>query len=559
MLQPSHLPRYAQLALLFTRYGRKDFHLSTDPEEELAAPPEEDAQALEPEVEERAASFAAALEDMGPTFVKFGQVLSTRPDIVPPPYIEKLEELQDEIEPFSFAEVERIVEEELGGRISKIFGDFDAVPVAAASLGQVHNALLRDGREVVVKVQRPGVRQSVDEDMRLFAEIADFLDKHSAVARRMNLVGSVKQARRSFINELDYHHEARSIQTFRRNLADFPEIYIPEVLEDLTTSRVLTMEMIRGKKVSKITPLEIIDHDYAGLADALTKAYLKQICVDGVWHSDPHPGNVFVREDQVVLLDFGMTSRISGDMQDEIVKLLLGVTENKGEEVAEVCMRLGTRQQGFKRDPFVRDVSEMVSVYRDADLGDANAGRIVFQVIGVANANELQVPAELAMLAKTLLQLDGITRKLDPDFNAQDVIRDYAENLIGQKVRQKLRPRNYYSALLDANALALELPRRLRSIVGKVEEGSFSIGVKLNQLDHLLKAATKIANRLTVGLIIAAMIVGSSLMMRVPSRFQILGYSGLAMIGFVAAFALGLYLVVNILLQDRRDRHKAIE
>ena len=559
MLQPSHLPRYAQLALLFTRYGRKDFHLSTDPEEELAAPPEDDEQTLEPEVQERAASFAKALKEMGPTFVKFGQLLSTRPDIVPPPYIAKLEELQDKIEPFSFADVERIVEEELGGRISKIFGDFESTPVAAASLGQVHNALLRDGREVVVKVQRPGVRQSVDEDMRVFAEIAEFLDKHSAVARRMNLIGSVKQARRSFVNELDYRLEARNIQTFRRNLADFPEIYIPEVLKDLTTSRVLTMEMIRGKKVSKITPLEIIDHDYADLANALTKAYLKQICVDGVWHSDPHPGNVFVREEQVVLLDFGMTSRIGGDMQDEIIKLLIGVTENKGEEVAEVCMRLGTRQPGFKRDQFVRDVSEMVSVYRDADLGEANAGRIVFQVIGVANANELQVPAELAMLAKTLLQLDGITRKLDPEFNAQNVIREYAENLIGQKVRQKLRPRNYYTALLDMNALALELPRRIRSIVSSAEEGNFSIGVKLNQLDHLLKAATKIANRLTVGLIIAAMIVGSALMMRVPSRFQLLGYSGLGMIGFVAAFALGLYLVVNILLQDRRDRHKAIE
>ncbi|HEU5162762.1 MAG TPA: AarF/ABC1/UbiB kinase family protein, partial [Thermoanaerobaculia bacterium] len=188
---------------------------------------------------------------------------------------------------------------------------------------------------------------------------------------------------------------------------------------------------------------------------------------------------------------------------------------------------------------------------------EANAGRIVFQVIGVANANELQVPAELAMLAKTLLQLDGITRKLDPDFNAQSVIRDYAENLISQKVRQKLRPRNYYTALLDANAFALELPRRLRSIVNRVEDGSFSVGINLNQIEFLLKAATKIANRLTVGLIIAAIIVGSSLMMRVPSRFQIFGYPGIAMIGFVAASALGFYLVITILLQDRKDRHKA--
>ncbi|HVR42843.1 MAG TPA: AarF/UbiB family protein [Thermoanaerobaculia bacterium] len=557
MLRPSHIPQYARLALLFTRYGRKDFQLELEDASEAAIPEEEGEEPLEPGIEERAAAFAEALEQMGPTFVKFGQVLSTRPDIVPPPYIGKLEELQDEIEPFSFAEVEKIVEEELGAKISKIFAEFDDVPMAAASLGQVHHAMLRDGREVVVKVQRPGVRDSVAADLEVFRELAAFLDQHSTVARKMNLTGSLRQIRRSLSNELNYLHEARNIETFRRNLAEFPEIYVPAVLRDLTTTRVLTMELIRGKKVSRITPLEIIDHDYAELAAVATRAYLKQICVDGIWHSDPHPGNVFVREDQLVLLDFGMVSRISGEMQDEIVKLLLGVTENRGEEVAEVCMRLGQEQPGFDRDAFVRDVSEMVGVYHDADLAEANAGRIVFQVIGVATGNELQVPAELAMLAKTLLQLDGITRRLDPEFNPREVIRDYAESIITKRVRQKLHPRNYYSALIDLNALATELPRRLRGILRKVEAGELSIAVRVSEIEHLLKALTKIANRLTVGLIIAAIIVGSALIMNVPSGFRILGYPGLAILGFLGATVLGFYLVVTILIHDRRDRLKA--
>jgi ubiquinone biosynthesis protein len=558
-MEPSHLTRYTQLALLFTRYGRKDFHLGIVDEADVATTElaEDDPQPIEPDVAKRASAFAEKLQEMGPTFVKFGQVLSTRPDVVPEAYIEKLEELQDSVDPFSFAEVETIVEEELGARISKLFADFDNVPVAAASLGQVHHAVLRDGRDVVVKVQRPNVRTQVPEDLEIFAEIASFLDKHSSVARKMNIVGSVRQITRSLLSELNYLHEARNIETFRRNLSDFPKIYIPAVIHDFTTSRVLTMELIRGKKVSKITPLEVIDHDYVELAKVLVQAYLKQITVDGFWHSDPHPGNVFVREDQIVLLDFGMVARIGGELQDEIVRLLLGISENRGEEVAEVCIRIGNVQEGFDRKKFVQSVHEMVGVYHDADLGEANVGRIVFQVIGVAAANELQLPAEMAMLAKTLLQIDGVTRTLDPEFNPREVIRDYVENLIGRKLRQKIQPKNYYAALLDLNAFALEAPRKVRSIVSKIDEGEFSLGINVNQIEHLLKAMTKIANRLTVGLVIAAMIIGSALVMRVPSGFRIFGYPGIAVIGFVVASALGLYLVGSILLQDRRDRMKA--
>jgi ubiquinone biosynthesis protein len=518
-MEPSHLTRYTQLALLFTRYGRKDFTLGIVDEADVATAElaEDDPQPIEPDVAKRASAFAEKLQEMGPTFVKFGQVLSTRPDVVPEAYIEKLEELQDNVDPFSFAEVEKIVEEELGARISKLFADFDNVPVAAASLGQVHQAVLRDGRDVVVKVQRPNVRTQVPEDLEVFAEIATFLDKHSSVARKMNIVGSVRQITRSLLSELNYLHEARNIETFRRNLSDFPEIYIPAVIHDFTTSRVLTMELIKGKKVSKITPLEVIDHDYVELAKVLVQAYLKQITVDGFWHSDPHPGNVFVREDQIVLLDFGMVARIGGELQDEIIRLLLGISENRGEEVAEVCIRVGNVQEGFDRDKFVQSVHEMVGVYHDADLGEANVGRIVFQVIGVAAANELQLPAEMAMLAKTLLQIDGVTRTLDPEFNPREVIRDYVENLIGRKLRQKIQPKNYYSALLDLNAFAIEAPRKVRSIVNKIDQGEFSLGINVNQIEHLLKAMTKIANRLTVGLVIAAMIIGSALVMRVPS------------------------------------------
>ena len=341
MLKTRNIGAYRDLLVLFTKYGRKDFRLSFDPEDILAA--ETDEGEVEPDLRTRAQAFAAALKKMGPTYVKFGQVLSTRPDVVPPEYIAALESLQDDVEPFSFAEVERIVEQELGGRISKIFLEFESTPMAAASLGQAHRATLRDGREVVVKVQRPNVREAVRKDMEALTDIAKTLEAHTDVGRKMNLAGAIEQGKITLNNELNYLQEARNAEILRKNLAEFPQICVPAVIHDLTTTKVLTTELVRGKKVSKLTPLQMIDHDYAALAAVITEAYLKQICVDGFWHSDPHPGNIFVRDtdgqSELVLIDFGMVSRISREFQDEIIKLLLALSSNRGTEVADACVR----------------------------------------------------------------------------------------------------------------------------------------------------------------------------------------------------------------------------
>jgi len=555
MLKAAHLGKYKNLALLFTRYGRKDFRLTFAPSDLTA--PEGESERIEPDVQARAEAFATALKKMGPTYVKFGQILSTRPDIVPPEYVMALESLQDDVEPFSFAEVEEIVESELEVRISKLFQDFDSKPLAAASLGQAHRAVLRDGRQVVVKIRRPGVREAVAEDLEVFRELAEFMDKHSDVGRKMNLVGTIEQAERVFTNELNYLKEAHNSNRLKRNLAEFPQIYIPEVIADLSTEKVLTTEFIEGRKVSKLTSLSLIDHDYAELAAAFTRAYLKQICVDGFWHSDPHPGNVFIHEDHLILLDFGMVSRLTREMQDEVIKFLLAATENRGQEVAEICMRVGTKMEKFDRDKFIRDVSAVISDYHDVELKNINTGQLMFNVISIANADELQVPSEFAMLAKTMLHLDGITRKLDPNFNPREAIRDYAEQLMSKKVMQKFRPRNFYSALIDLNELALELPRRMRELVSQTTTGNLGFKIKLEQVDDLLGGMHKIANRITVGLVIAAMIVGSALVMRVPTTFTLMGYPAIAVVGFIVASALGLYMVVSTLLQDRRDKSRA--
>jgi ubiquinone biosynthesis protein len=559
MVKTRHLGAYRDLLLLFTRYGRKDFRLSVNAEDFLAA--EAEPAEIEPDVKARADAFANALKQMGPTYVKFGQLLSTRPDVVPQEYILALEQLQDDLEPFSFADVERIVEEELGVRISKAFESFEATPLAAASLGQVHRAVLRDGRDVVVKVQRPNVSEQVHRDLEVFTDIATELEKHTDIGRKMNLVAALDQARLVMFSELNYLQEARNSQILRQNLAGFPQIYIPEVVEDYTTSKVLTTELVRGKKVSKLTPLSLIEGNYAELAGVLTQAYLKQICVDGVWHSDPHPGNVFIREiegnPQLVLLDFGMVSRISQEFQDEVIKLLLAISSNRGGEVADACVRMCEAQERFDQVRFTREISTLVAAVHDASARDINTGQLIFTVIGIANNNELKAPAELTMLAKTLLHLDAITKNLDPDYDPQRVIRDYAEQLISQKLAQKFNPRNFYPALLDLNQLALDLPHRAREIVDLTAAGRLTFGIKLNQAEEFLAGIHKVANRITMGVVIAALLLSASFMMRVPTSFTIFGYPGLAVLGYLLASAAAFYLIVSTIVQDRRDQEKA--
>lgn len=563
MLKTRNFGAYRDLLLLFTRYGRKDFKVTVATEDFMS--PEADATEIEPDVKARAEAFATALKQMGPTYVKFGQLLSTRPDVVPPEYINALESLQDDLEPFSFADVERIVEEELGARISKAFESFEATPLAAASLGQVHRAVLRDGRDVVVKVQRPNVREEVRRDLDVFTDIAAELEKHTDIGRKMNLVAALEQAKLVMYAELNYLQEARNMNTIRANLAEFPQIYIPTVVDDYTTQRILTTELVRGRKISKLTPLSLIEGNYADLAAVLTRAYLKQICVDGVWHSDPHPGNIFVREHpdrddsttQLVLLDFGMVSRIAQEFQDEVIKLLLAISSNRGGDVAEACIRMSEAQERFDHVKFTREISTLVAAVHDASARDINTGQLIFTVIGIASNNELRAPAELTMLAKTLLHLDAITKTLDPEYDPQQVIRDYAEQLMAQKLAQKFHPRNFYPALLDLNQLVLDLPHRMREILDTTAAGRLTFAMKLSQAEEFLAGMHKIANRITIGVVIAALLVSSSMMMRVPTNFAIFGYPGLAVIGYLLASAAAFYLIVSTILMDRKDRENA--
>ena len=344
-LKPQHLKRYKDVAVLLMKYGRSDLVKAAglDPTLDDESPA---ATATDP----AASELANDLERMGPTFIKLGQLLSTRPDILPLPYLQALTRLQDRVEPFSFAEVESIVISELGVRLSKAFSEFEAKPVAAASLGQVHRAAMRDGRPVAVKVQRPDIRERVMEDLDALEEIAEFLDDHTEMGRRYGFVQILDEFRRSLLRELDYRQEAQNLTLLRRNLSEFSAIVVPAPIEDYTTSRVLTMEYVSGTKITTLSPVALLELNGAALAEQLFRAYLKQILVDGFFHADPHPGNVLVTDaGQIALLDLGMVGRIAPRLQEPLLQLLLAISEGQSDDAVALRAEGGRGQARLRR------------------------------------------------------------------------------------------------------------------------------------------------------------------------------------------------------------------
>src|SRR4051812_3602787 len=332
-LKPHHLKLYQQIAGLLLKYGRRDIlqDISTTElleEEEL----EKDKGTVTP------AQLADDLECMGPTFVKLGQILSSRPDLLPEPYIKALSRLQDKVKPFPYEEVEQIIVSELGVRLSKAFTHFDREPLAAASLGQVHKATLRDGRAVVVKVQRPGIRPQIVDELQVLDEIATILE-HTKSGRRYQVQKIFDEFRRTLVNELDYQKEAANMSIIGENLKGFPLIRIPQPVQSYTTRSVLTMDYVPGRKITDITPLARLDINGCALADELFRAYLKQVLVDGLFHADPHPGNVFLTDDhKIALLDLGMVGRTTPELQESLVKILVAISEGKGDTAAQIAI-----------------------------------------------------------------------------------------------------------------------------------------------------------------------------------------------------------------------------
>jgi predicted unusual protein kinase regulating ubiquinone biosynthesis (AarF/ABC1/UbiB family) len=542
-LDPRHLNRYRQIAVLLLRHGRADLLSGSGATEVL------DADELPPEEVAAAEELTAELESMGPTFVKLGQLLSSRVDLLPAAYTRALSRLQDDVEPFSFAEVEEIVSSELGVRLSRAFSRFDDRPMAAASLGQVHRAAMRDGREVVVKVQRPGVRRQVVDDMEVLAEIAGFVESHSETARRYAVVDLLEQFRRSLIDELDYHREARNLVLLGDLLESRPLIVVPAPVEDYTTSRVLTMQHVPGRKVTELGPLGRLDVDGAALADALMGAFMEQVLVAGLFHADPHPGNVLLTPDgRLALIDLGMVGRVPVTMRDKLVKLIIALVSGRPEEVVRTARALGTELPGFDEIALERAMTDVVLRAAQTSIADLDSGAVMLELVRGSAEAGLRPAPELAMLGKAMLNLDQVARTLDPDFAPQQALERHTTQIMRAGMRTS--PTTVLSGLLEAKEFVEALPGRVNRAVDAVADGRFEVRVKVFDETEFLRGLHKLANVIAAGLVLAALMVGAALLAR-PGTGGPTVESRIALAVFVLSAVGALSLLVRIAWQSR--------
>lgn len=591
ILAPRHLPRLAATVSLFTRYGLKDFARQQGLLELTADEAAHgDAEAGDG-IGDRASAFRKRLVELGPAYIKLGQVLSTRPDLVPDAYIREMEKLQSDVAPLPFETVEETIQEELGTRINKLFESFDPEPVGSASLGQVHAAVLRDGRDVVVKVQRPGIREQLADDISFFRELAQFLSAHTKAGHRIDMIGVIQQLERALADELDYRLEAKNAAVFRRSLSEFPRVLIPRVIEGYTTNKVLTTERIRGVKISEISQIARLEHDLSPVADEVAKAYLKMITIDGHFHADPHPGNVFLvvpgrenprtpsevvaenrrtterpavtqlsaieqaaqrdaapapEEDgpKVALIDFGMTARLSERLRDAVVQLLMEIADNRGDNAAETLIAMGHPLESFRRMEYVREIASLVGRNYDLSIGEVQAGAVLYEVINISFQHGLRLPAELTLLAKTLFNLDAVTRALDPSYSPIAAIRSYTQQIANDRAKRDLSPRRIFQLATETSDLMGTLPRRLDRIFERMAANEFGLKIDAPQLLVLMAGLQKVANRIFTGLVLTGLLIASAMLLP-HSR-------GLGTTGFIIAAVVGIYMVMSILVTDRR-------
>ncbi len=548
---PANASRYAALVRLLLRHGRSDLVSGAELDEYAV----DDA----PDVGDRdqAEAFAADLESMGATYIKLGQLLSTRVDLLPAAYTDALTRLQDTVEPFPAEQVRAIIESELDMSVRHLFEDFEDEPLAAASLGQVHRATLPGGRQVVVKVQRPEVREAVRDDMQVLTRLAELADSKTQLGQRYGFSQLLRQFQRSLADELDYKREARNLVKLGELTADYDLLVVPQPVMTHSTSRVLTMERIEGTKVTDVGPLGLMDYDTATIADQLFKAYLQMILDDGFLHADPHPGNLMLTTDgRLALLDLGMVAVVPPRLQGSVVKLMLAIADGNGEEAALVLAEMGHPLEGYDAAAFRDDVSHLVSSAVNQGP-EFQAGTALVELSRVSGVHGLRPPPEMSMIGKALLNLDQATMHLDPDFAPAEVISGHIHRIMASGL--KTSPGGMLSAALEAKEFTTQLPRRANRILDTLAEGELHLRVDAMDEERLLVVMQRIANRVVLGIVIAATILGAALLMRVPSGHTIGGYPALAILCFLAAVVGGGLLSAWILISDRRIAKRARE
>jgi len=488
-----------------------------------------------------------ALEDLGPSFVKFGQIMSLRPDLLPPALIHELSKLQDEVAPVEFLQIKDTVEKNIVGSLQETFTIFDAAPLAAASISQVHRGVLsRDGRIASIKVQRPGIRSKIKADLDILAAIANKLHDRVDDLKTYDLPNLVRVTRRNLLRELDFKREARNMKIAKSYAGEHSEIYIPEVYEEYCTERLLVMEYVQGTKLKNLDTTALTDPE--STAKQGLKAAIKQILEDGFFHADPHPGNLLITgDDRICLMDWGMTGRLSQRDRHEIIDLLKSVVDKDSEAMVHALLRIGSAEAAIDRRGLERELLDILDSYYAVPIKKMNIGQLLMAITELLRTYRLRLPPDLVIMIKALVTAEGTARLIYPDLDVVSEAKDYISTLALERFKPESLWRSFRFSLSQFLSLQQEVPTRIVQILSKADRGGLTLGFRHENLAGFMKTLDNITNRLTFGIIIGAMIIGSSMIITTGIGPLLFGFPALGVIGYLISGLLGLWLVFNII------------
>lgn len=487
------------------------------------------------------------LEELGPSFIKIGQILSLRPDILPAELLLELRKLQDEVAPGPFAPIREIVEKDLGAPLEELFCYFDPEPVAGASLSQVYRAVLRDSRKAVaVKVQRPGIEEIITVDLDILQTLAGQVHERLERFSHYNLPVLAQEIRRTLFREIDFLREARHMRIVHNNFADEPAVHIPEVYEEFCSSRVLTMELITGRRLPELSRQTA--EERRELAVNGLRLMIRQIFEDGLFHADPHPGNVLIEDNRVFcLLDWGMVGRLTPERRLLVLDIIKASIDRDSEKLLENILSLARPETTFDRQQLERELMDVLDTYHSLPLSKINIGRLLLEVSEIVRENRLRLPVDLAIMIKAVVTAEGTARQLYPQF---DVI-EAAEPIIRRIAMKRWQPQEMWrqiSRILQRYVrFSSQMPARLSHVFDKLEHGQLIIRFKHENLSELRNSLENVSNRLTFGVIIGALIIGSSQIITTGVKPLLFGYPALGIVGYLVSGVLGLWLVFNII------------
>jgi ubiquinone biosynthesis protein len=509
---------------------------------------------LDGQPSQRGQHLREMLDELGPTFVKFGQLLSTRPDVLPPDIIAELRGLQDDVRPFPFEQVERVIEEELGLTVDKLFTDFDHRAVAAASIGQVHRATLPNGRRVAVKVQRPGAPRQIEADLALLYQAARIAKERVRALDFIDAQQLVDEFARSIRQELDYRLEARNAAAFHRNFAGHPHVHVPRVYWSYTRARVLTLEWLDGTQVADIHPQEWSLEERRDLAYLMTETWMTMIFRHGFFHGDPHPANILVlgRADQIGLVDFGATGKLTDEDMSKLTRLFIDAASENVDALPRRLADLGVRYPKEREEEFLAELRELYYRYYGASLAEIDPLQVIREAFNLIYSMNLRLPTRFLLLDKAIATLGSVGVDLYPDFNVFEVARPYARSLMLERLGPRQLARRARKESLRLAQVMTEMPYQMHDFLEEIRDGQIEVGFVHKGLDEFMNRMDVVFNRLVVSMIVAGGLIGSSLIgIFAKAGPHLLGINIISVIGFALSGLLGVWLLWGVVRSGR--------